>query len=256
MELILALGFNSVRVHQKVEDPRFCFWADKLGLTVWSETAAAYVFDSSAVARLTREWVDLVRTYESHPSVICWVPFNESWGIDGVSTDPAQAAFSRGLADLTRALDPTRPVISNDGWEHTSSDLLTIHDYTWSRDVLVARYADGIEALLRTATAGPRVLVVGDAQATDVPVMLTEVGGVRFVPESGADTWGNSTATSTDDYAERIAAILEPLRASPRVAGFCWTQLTDRLQEANVLCTADRVPKLPVERLRRLVTGE
>lgn len=256
VELILALGFNSVRVHQKVEDPRFCFWADKLGLTVWSETAAAYVFDSSAVARLTREWVDLVRTYESHPSVICWVPFNESWGIDGVSTDPAQAAFSRGLADLTRALDPTRPVISNDGWEHTSSDLLTIHDYTWSRDVLVARYADGIEALLRTATAGPRVLVVGDAQATDVPVMLTEVGGVRFVPESGADTWGNSTATSTDDYAERIAAILEPLRASPRVAGFCWTQLTDTLQEANGLCTADRVPKLPVERLRRLVTGE
>ena len=149
-----------------------------------------------------------------------------------------------------------RPVISNDGWEHTSSDLLTIHDYTWSRDVLVARYADGIEALLRTATAGPRVLVVGDAQATDVPVMLTEVGGVRFVPESGADTWGYSTATSTDDYAERIAAILEPLRASPRVAGFCWTQLTDTLQEANGLCTADRVPKLPVERLRRLVTGE
>ncbi len=255
VELILSLGFNSARIHQKVEDPRFHFWADKLGLTLWNEAAAAYVFDSSAVARLTREWIDLVRAYESHPSVICWVPFNESWGIDALATDPAQAAFSRGLADLTRALDPTRPVISNDGWEHTSSDLLTIHDYHWSRDVLGPRYAEGVEALLRTATAGPRVVIVGDQQRTDVPVLLTEIGGVRFVPDATEHTWGYSTATSADDYAERIAAILEPIQAARPIAGYCWTQLTDTLQEANGMCTEDRVPKLPVEHLRRLVTG-
>ncbi len=255
VELILSLGFNSARIHQKVEDPRFCFWADQLGLTLWSETAAAYVFDSSAVTRLTREWIDLVRAYESHPSIICWVPFNESWGINEVATNPAQAAFSRGLADLTRALDPSRPVISNDGWEHTDSDLLTIHDYQWSREVLEPRYAGGVDALLRTATAGPKVLVVGDRQRTDVPVLLTEIGGVRFVPDSDAATWGYSTATSADDYADRIAAILEPIQASPHVAGFCWTQLTDTLQEANGLCTADRRPKLPAEQIAGLVQG-
>ncbi len=256
VELILALGFNSVRVHQKVEDPRFCFWADKLGLTLWSETAAAYAFDSSAVARLTREWVDLVRTYESHPSIICWVPFNESWGIDALSTDPAQAAFSRGLADLTRALDPTRPVVSNDGWEHTRSDLLTIHDYASDRDVLAARYSRRHEGLYRKAVAGPRVLVVGHDQPIDVPVLLTEIGGVRYEPEAGPDTWGYTTATSPDDYAARIAAILEPVQASPYVAGFCWTQLTDTRQEANGLCTADRAPKLPVEQIHALVRGQ
>ncbi len=255
VELILSLGFNSARIHQKVEDPRFCFWADKLGLTLWSETAAAYVFDSLAVTRLTKEWIDLVRTYESHPSIICWVPFNESWGINEVATNSAQAAFSRGLADLTRALDPSRPVISNDGWEHTDSDLLTIHDYEWSREVLERRYTSGVETLLRTAVAGPKVVVVGDRQRVDVPVLLTEIGGVRFVPDSDATTWGYSTATSADDYAGRIAAILEPIQAIRQIAGFCWTQLTDTLQEANGLCTADRTPKLPAATVKELVQG-
>ncbi len=255
VELILALGFNSARIHQKVEDPRFHFWADKLGLTLWNETAATYVFDSTAVARLTAEWIDLVRAYESHPSVICWVPFNESWGIDKVGSDPAQAAFSRGLSDLTRALDPTRPVVSNDGWEHTDSDLLTVHDYAFDRDLIAARYADGIADLLRTPVAGPRPLVVGDRQRLDVPVLLTEIGGVRFVPEASEETWGYSTASSPDDLADRIAAILEPIQAARGVAGFCWTQLTDTLQEANGLCTSDRTPKLPAERLSALIRG-
>jgi beta-galactosidase/beta-glucuronidase len=255
VELILALGFNAARVHQKVEDPRFFFWADKLGLTLWGETAAGYVFSSAAVARLTSEWVDIVRTYESHPSIICWVPFNESWGIGAVATDPAQQAYSRGLADLTRALDPTRPVISNDGWEHTDSDLLTIHDYEWSREVLETRYANGVSQLLRNAQAGPRALVVGDRQRSDVPVLLTEIGGIRYAPGDDGSTWGYSTATSDEDYASRIADVLEPIQSARIVAGFCWTQLTDTLQEANGLCTADRRPKLPAEQIRSLVRG-
>lgn len=255
VELILALGFNSARIHQKVEDPRFFFWADKLGLTLWGETAAGYVFSSRAVMRLTREWVDIVRTYESHPSIICWVPFNESWGIGAVATDPAQQAYSRGLADLTRALDPTRPVISNDGWEHTDSDLLTVHDYEWSREVLEARYADGVGPMLHTAQAGPRALVVGDRQRPDIPVLLTEIGGIRYAPGADGSTWGYSTATSDDDYASRIADVLEPIQSARVVAGFCWTQLTDTLQEANGLCTADRRPKLPAEQVRSLVRG-
>ena len=121
MELILSLGFNSARIHQKVEDPRFIFWADKLGLTLWGETAAAYTFDSRAVQLLSAEWVEVVRANEGHPSIITWVPFNESWGVTHLAHDPAQQAYTRALTDLTRALDPTRPVVSNDGWEHTNS---------------------------------------------------------------------------------------------------------------------------------------
>ena len=130
VELIKELGFNAVRVHQKVEDPRFLFWADRLGLLVWGETAGAYEFSVRAVELLTREWLEIVRRDRSHPSIVTWVPMNESWGVQDIATEPAQQAYSTALTALTRALDPTRPVVSNDGWEHVDSDILGIHDYT------------------------------------------------------------------------------------------------------------------------------
>lgn len=129
VELILELGFNTARVHQKAEDPRFLYWADRLGLMVWAETANAYAFDERAIAGLVGEWMALVRRDRSHPSVVVWVPLNESWGVQHISHDQRQSALSRSASDLTRALDGTRPVISNDGWEHTASDIWTIHDY-------------------------------------------------------------------------------------------------------------------------------
>ncbi len=237
------------------EDPRFCYWADRLGLTLWGETAAAYTFDSVAVARLASEWVEIVRQYESHPSIIAWVPFNESWGVTHIAGDPAQQAFTRALADLTRALDPTRPVISNDGWEHTNSDLLTIHDYEWRRDVLEARYtADGIRGLIENGGPAGRVLFA-DRVREGLPVLLTEFGGVEFVTSRSADeTWGYFSATDAADFEARVRAILEPVQDSAVLRGWCWTQLTDTLQEANGLCDENRVPKLPVETLREMIT--
>lgn len=258
-QLILDLGLNSARIHQKVEDPRFMFFADKLGLTLWGETASAYAFDSSAVARLTHEWTEIVRAYESHPSIIAWVPFNESWGISDIAASPAQQAYSRALTDLTRALDPTRPVISNDGWEHTNSDLLTIHDYEWRREVLAERYTEAGLSLMLDKSSGPagRVLLVDgpwiDPAVADAPVIVSEFGGVEYITaRSAEETWGYSSASSQDDYEQRVRAIVEPIRAALAVRGFCWTQLTDTLQEANGLCDENRQPKLPLETYREI----
>ncbi|MDQ1531988.1 MAG: hypothetical protein QOE37_2093, partial [Microbacteriaceae bacterium] len=39
------------------------------------------------------------------------------------------------------------------------------------------------------------------------------------------------------------------------LAGFCYTQLTDTLQEANGLLTEEREPKLPLAELRSMITG-
>nr|NLI51609.1 glycoside hydrolase family 2 [Propionibacterium sp.] len=254
VELILALGFNSARVHQKVEDPRFHFWADRLGLTLWGETAAAYVFDSAAVARLTREWVDIVRAYESHPSIIAWVPFNESWGVFGLERDAEQQAFVLALTELTRALDPTRPVVSNDGWEHLGSDLLTVHDYADSGTALTARYtAAGLADLLATTGPADRPLAVAGwaEHLRGRPVLLSEFGGVHFGPEA-SEGWGYSSAADAADFERRVRDLVSAARGAPALAGFCWTQLTDTLQEANGLCDAERVPKLPVETLRAI----
>ena len=131
VELIKAMGFNAVRVHQKAEDPRFLYWADRLGLLVWGETAGAYEFSPrrGRPADHASGWSSC-RRYRSHPSVVVWVPINESWGVQDIATSPAQQQFAQSLVSLTRALDPSRPAVSNEGWEHVDSDILGMHDYT------------------------------------------------------------------------------------------------------------------------------
>ncbi|MEU2350968.1 glycoside hydrolase family 2 TIM barrel-domain containing protein [Modestobacter sp. NPDC049651] len=259
VELVKELGFNAVRVHQKVEDPRFLHWADRLGLLVWGETANAYAFTPEAVRRLTTEWLDVVHRDVSHPSIVTWVPLNESWGVQDIAVDPAQQAYATGLAALTRAVDPSRPVISNDGWEHTDSDLWTVHDYADTGAALARRYGapDVRETLHLPGPAGRRIRLAGGRDA-DQPLMLTEFGGVRYTPGlAGGDerTWGYSTASDAEDFARRLGDLLGAVHASPALAGFCYTQLTDTLQEANGLLDDQRKPKIPVEQLRAIITG-
>ncbi|NAZ87369.1 glycoside hydrolase family 2 protein [Kineococcus indalonis] len=259
VELIKELGFNAVRVHQKVEDPRFLHWADRLGLLVWGETANAYAFTPQAVQRLTREWMEVVHRDAGHPCVVTWVPLNESWGVQHIAASSAQQHYATGLAALTRALDPSRPVVSNDGWEHTDSDLWTVHDYADTGAELAGRYGSAAavrELLAGTGPAGRRLRLPGGAERGQ-PVMLTEFGGVRYAPAAPAGTtWGYSTAADAEDFAARLADLLAAVHASPVLAGFCYTQLTDTVQEANGLLDEDRRPKLPVERIRAIITGE
>lgn len=258
VELIRSLGFNTARVHQKLEDPRFLYWADRLGLALWSEMPSAYRFSSVAVQRLTDEWIAALERDRSHPSILVWVPFNESWGVQDLAHDAAQRAFVRGVVHLTRAVDPSRPVISNDGWEHLESDLLTVHDYDDDPAAIRARYGrpDAAEALRQGIGPAGRVMTLGDTRA-DAPLVLSEFGGIEFRTGSApADSWGYSSATNAEDFRARLAELYDALRAGDALAGTCYTQLTDTMQEANGLLTEHREPKLPVDVIREIVTGE
>ncbi len=258
VELIKAMGFNTARIHQKAEDPRFLYWADRLGLMIWGEAPAAYEFTTTAIDNLTREWVDLVRRDRSHPSIVTWVPFNESWGIPEALTEPAQRAFSRGLSDLTRALDPTRPVISNDGWEHTRSDILTVHDYDSDPETFRRRYADH-EALARLFSGyGPShrmMMAEGTAETASAPVMVSEFGGVKFEKAPTEPSWGYSTSDTVEELEKHLRGLFGALLDSPVLSGFCYTQLTDTMQEANGLAYEDRTPKLPLDVLESIIGG-
>jgi beta-galactosidase/beta-glucuronidase len=261
VELIKEMGFNAVRIHQKAEDPRFLYWADRLGLLVWGETGAAYEFNADAVELLTREWLDLVRRDRSHPSVVTWVPMNESWGASDIPHDPAQRNYSLALAALTRALDPSRPVLSNEGWEHTDSDIMGVHDYSSDPEELTRRYGGpaGFAELLAGPGPQGRVLAVTDQQlqryaAGDAPLMVTEFGGLSLRADDGDFSY---TRTSSDtQYAALLGDLFAVLRDSPIVTGFCYTQFMDTAQETNGLLFPDGSPKLPMETIRRIVTGE
>jgi beta-galactosidase/beta-glucuronidase len=255
VELIKKLGFNAVRVHQKVEDPRFLYWCDRLGLLVWGEMANAYAFSPHSVERLTREWLEVVRRDRSHPCVVTWVPMNESWGVPHIATDPAQRSCTDALYHLTRAVDPTRPVLSNDGWEHSSSDIIGVHDYAPRGEHLRDRYGDAssLARTLRNGRPAMRPLLLPGFDPGDRPVMLTEFGGIRYAASRLSRGWGYSQASSAKEFTERLTDLVDAVLDSSELAGFCYTQLTDTEQEQNGLLTADRKPKIPPRQVRAIV---
>ncbi len=255
VELVKDMGFNGVRKHQKIEDSRYLYWADALGLLVWEEMPSAYRFTRNSVAQLTREWMEAIDRDYSHPCIIAWVPFNESWGVPDLPDSPAQRHYVQALYHLTKTLDPTRPVVGNDGWESVATDIIGIHDYEPDPDRLAKRYGteDVLPRLFKRERPGGRVLLLNDEHIGQ-PIILTEFGGVAFSPNPDA-TWGYSRSDTQDSFAEHVMELLSVVQSLNVLAGFCYTQFADTYQEANGLLYADRTPKIPVEDIALAVRG-
>lgn len=253
IELAKSMGFNGVRKHQKIEDPRFLYHADKAGFLVWGEIAAAYVYSRKYVKRITVEWMDEILRDYNHPCIVAWTPLNESWGVHNIKDNAEQQSHSAAMIYLTKSLDITRPVISNDGWEHTCTDLLTIHDYEWRKEILDERYGS-LENILRLCTGG-RPLFANGWEYKGQPILITEFGGISY-QKGEKEGWGYSNAVSDEDFAKRYHDVISPLLNSPHIQGFCYTELTDVEQEINGLLTYDREPKIPVDIIRKINEGE
>lgn len=252
IDMTKAMGFNGVRKHQKVEDPRYLYWADRAGLLVWGEMANCYLYTEQAVRRLMDEWQEAVTRDYNHPCIVAWVPLNESWGVPDLANDPRQVDWLLALYHLTKALDPTRLVISNDGWEHAKSDLLTIHDYTGDEATLRRRY-ERIETALAWRPGGHALYVPGISYAGE-PILVTEFGGIAY-RVTAQEGWGYTSADDPEAFVRQLRAVFAPLHDSPLVQGFCYTQLTDVEQEINGLLTYDRRPKVDIEIIRAIVQG-
>ncbi|MCU1431528.1 MAG: putative Glycoside hydrolase family 2 (glycosyl hydrolase family 2) [Actinotalea sp.] len=253
-ELAKELGFNGVRMHQKVEDPRFLAWCDRIGLLVWAEMPAAYEFSTTTTQRLTREWLEVLERDAGHPCVIAWVPVNESWGVPALERSAQQEDLVRALYHLTKAIDPDRLVIGNDGWEQPVSDLVTVHDYTASGAVLRERYGDraALEHTLAHTQPAYRVVLLPGAALAEHPVVISEFGGIALDLEEGENWSGYGAVRSPEALLAGYEELVSALLASPVLAGFCWTQLTDVQQERNGLLTGAREAKASVEKVRAI----
>jgi beta-galactosidase/beta-glucuronidase len=250
VELAREMGFNGARKHQKVEDPRYLFWADTLGLLVWGEMANAYQYSPDYVRRITAEWQEAVARDYNHPCIVTWVPMNESWGVPNLAHEPGQTEHLLSLYHLTRSIDQTRPVVSNDGWEHALTDLCTIHDYRDAEALKESYKTD--ESAVAAEPANRPVYAPGYAYRGE-PILITEFGGIAFSGEvASAEGWGYSTATGAEDFLQRYKSMIEAILQSEPVQGFCYTQLTDVEQEINGLLTYDRKPKVPPESIREI----
>lgn len=248
------LGFNGVRKHQKLEDPRFLYWCDQLGLLVWGEFASARKYSEQYVNRYTKEWLEVIERDFNHPSIVVWVPINESWGVPDIQRNEQQQHHVLSMYHLLKSLDPTRLVVSNDGWEHMATDLCTIHDYHSSYKVLKDRY-NNIENIYNFKPHfGGRNIFVREKDKNDQPILVTECGGISFEGSKAEQSgWGYSGAGNEEEFLEMLKDVINPLLNSPYVQGFCYTQLVDVEQETNGLLTYYRKAKVDFNKIKEII---
>ena len=255
VELARAMGFNGVRKHQKIEDPRYLYWADHLGLLIWEEMPSAYRFTREAIARLSREWMDVLRRDRSHPCVVVLVPLNESWGVPDLAAINEERDYVQALYHLTKTLDGDRPVVGNDGWEAVATDLIGIHDYDDHPERIARRYAteEALPRLFRRERPGGRLLTVEGYPHAGQPIVLSEFGGIALSPPGVAEPgWGYTRVASPEELRERYQQLLAVVSSLSLLAGYCYTQFADTFQEANGLLFSDRRPKVPLQELNRI----
>lgn len=263
IELTKALGFNGVRKHQKVEDARYFALADTLGLLCWVEMPSAYKPGPRTAATVTAEWADVVRAHRNHPSVIAWVPVNESWGVPDCEGDTSQRSLLTALSGLTHALDGTRPVSTNDGWETVGGEIVGVHDYDRDPAQLRERWSTpaSVDAVLTGRRPDGKLADLEQRPAAGRAVILSEFGGIAMATDTGGDTtfgtanWGYDHAASASDLLGRYRALWAEVHGSAVLAGACWTQLTDTYQEVNGLLRADRTPKAELAALAAATRG-
>jgi beta-galactosidase/beta-glucuronidase len=238
IELARQLGFNGARKHQKVEDPRWLYWADQLGFLVWGEMANFLEHSPAAERRLVAEWRAAVERDRDHPSIVAWVPENESFGLQTVD-DATRVRLLDELYEVTKRLDGTRPVVSNDGERHAKTDLCTLHDY--SGPELLARRYRRLEIALGPDAGRPQPPYLPTYAHRGEPVIVSEFGGVQL---SGGGGWAYGEVEGPAQLLETYKAQVEALLDPGPVEGFCYTQLTDVEQERNGLLTFARHPKV------------
>lgn len=242
IELSKSVGFNGARLHQKVFEPRFLYHADRLGYLLWGEYPSFGVNygDPATDEPILREWQEILNRDRNHPSIIGWCPFNE--------TPPEAGRVQRMAVDLTRELDPSRPVLETSGWTHTHPhpELIDAHDY--NQDPVSFK-----EKWDRFFDFRPSLPVRYGAQPGGnlrIPFFVSEFGGIGW-DIGGGWGYGNTPKTMEEFYA-RFQGLVEAQLFNRNFFAYCYTQLTDVEQERNGIFTFDRKSKFEAEKLHAI----
>lgn len=253
VELCLAYGFNGARKHQKPESPRYYYWCDRLGLLTWGELPSAYEFGWREMENLTRDMQEFIKRDYNHPSIIAWVPLNESWGVRKMKNDSCQQHFGESLYHLCKAWDPLRLVSTNDGWENVTGDIVGIHDYARDGSSFRERYTGEQMGRLDTFYPGHRKLMADGYSAGEMATMITEYGGIALRKDAVEGAWGYAEAEQDlASLVERYREVTMAIQDIPETSGYCYTQLTDVYQEVNGLLNADHSVKVPPEEIAEI----
>ena len=253
IELSMQAGFNGARLHQKVFEERFHYWADRMGYLTWGESSSwgIDVKDVVSARNFLSEWGEIVLRYRNHPSIIAWTPLNETWD----TGDRRQHnRLHIDAYELARALDPTRPVNDASGYAHARTDLWTVHTYEQQPEKLVDLLAlkDGLPW---------RNYPDREAEYEGQPYLVDEFGGIKWIPEDrrpfADNSWGYGEGPRTlEEFYTRLEGQLQAIYGHKHIAGYCYTQLTDVEQEENGIYNYDRTEKFDMARIARIFKGE
>ena len=236
------MGFNGARLHQKVFERRFLYHCDRLGYLVWGEYPS-WGFDYGDPARIPdycREWLESVRRDYNHPAIIGWIPMNENWGTQ--SNELVKAVY-----EVTKMIDPNRPVIDVSWNFHVVTDFYDIHDYEQDNDVFANRYRKFEGGRIPDALSLTQPLQYD----RNMPFYLSEYGGLKWPPD--AQGWGYGQAVADEeDFETRYCLFAKTLLENPDICGLCYTQLYDVEQELNGLYYYSRKPKFSESMLDRM----
>ena len=240
IELSMAAGFNGARLHQKVFEERFLYWADRMGYLVWGEHAnwGLDIRTAEGLACFLPEWMEILKRDVNHPAIIGWCPFNET------ARDQEKRVLS-AVWQATKDFDPTRPCIDTSGYQHVVTDVYDDHDYDQNPETFRARYID-------LAGQGFNEHNHGYCEYQGQPFFLSEFGGTWWAP-GRKDGWGyGNLPKSEDEVITRIEGLCAALLDNPRICGYCYTQLTDIEQEQNGIYTYTRQRKFSDENYARI----
>lgn len=250
------LGFNGGRMHQKVEDPYYYYLCDKLGFISWLEYPAGQIFNDRLMSYMQKEWHDIILSYYNFPSILVYVPLNESWGIPYCEAIEEQQLFQNSMYYLCKSLDKSRLVVGNDGWEMTKTDIFSVHNYMHGEKGDIRTYKAFVDSLkdtksmLASSPAG-RKLVLPGYENPNTPIMLTEFGGVCLQKDS-TEGWGYTLVSDDHTYLNELKKIYKAIAKSKCIVGYCYTQLYDVEQEINGMLTYDRKFKVPASKIKAI----
>lgn len=250
IEMAQEMGFNGARLHQKVFEPRFLYWCDRLGYLVWGETPdwGLDVSKAEGISAFMTNWVEEIERDFNHPAIVGWIPFNEH------DTRGNPESF-RAIYRMTKAFDPTRPCIDSSGWMHVETDIYDVHDYAQDPVVLQARY-EPLHGAEGEIYRNLDIVRENAPYRIGQPYFVSEYGGIWWNPGQAANdpAWGyGAFPKSVDEFQYRFKGLTEVLLRHRKMCGFCYTQLTDVEQEVNGLYTFDRQPKFDVAWIRSVV---
>lgn len=241
IELSMSVGFNGARLHQKVFEPRFLYFCDKMGYIVWGEYAnwGLDYSNPKAVDVALSEWKEAVERDFNHPSIVGWCPFNETWDYRRQKQyDPLLST----VYDYTKAVDSTRPCIDTSGNFHVKTDIYDVHDYNYDTEL----FKKNFDRLVTENELYEHVLLdnPGRQKYNGEPVFVSEYGGIKWETDKSHKAWGYGKDVATEDeFIERYCGLTSALIRNEKMFAFCYTQLYDVEQEQNGLFTYAREKK-------------